>query len=45
MQRDNAYLLDIVEAARLVRQYVADKTLEEFLKMYNARTPSSGDSS
>ena len=31
MQRDNAYLLDILEAARLALDYVGKKTKEEFL--------------
>ena len=31
MQRDNAYLLDILEAARLALDYVGAKTKEEFL--------------
>lgn len=31
MQRDNAYLLDILEAAKLARAYVGGKTKEEFL--------------
>jgi len=30
MQRDDAYLLDILEAARLVVRYVSDKPLDEF---------------
>jgi uncharacterized protein with HEPN domain len=32
MQRDNAYLLDILDAARIVVHYVSDKTREEFLE-------------
>jgi uncharacterized protein with HEPN domain len=32
MQRDDAFLLDILDAARIVVQYVSDKTLEEFLE-------------
>jgi len=31
MQRDESYLLDILESARLVLQYVSDNTLDEFL--------------
>ena len=31
MQRDNAYLLDILEAAKLARAYIGGKTKEEFL--------------
>jgi uncharacterized protein with HEPN domain len=31
MQRDNAYLMDILEAARLALNYVGEKTKEEFL--------------
>jgi uncharacterized protein with HEPN domain len=30
MQRDDAYLLDILEAARIVVRYVSDKSLGEF---------------
>jgi uncharacterized protein with HEPN domain len=30
MQRDDAYLLDILEAARLIVRYVSDKSLDEF---------------
>jgi uncharacterized protein with HEPN domain len=30
MQRDKAYLLDILEAARLARQYVQDKSYGDF---------------
>jgi len=32
MQRDNAYLLDILEAAKLVLEYIGDKDKEAFLK-------------
>jgi uncharacterized protein with HEPN domain len=32
MQRDNAYLLDILEAAKLVLEYIGDKDREYFLK-------------
>ena len=32
MSRDSAYLVDILEAARLAREYVAGKTSEEFLQ-------------
>jgi len=31
MQRNNAYLLDILEAARLALDYVGDKTKRRFL--------------
>ena len=32
MQRDKAYLLDILEAAKLVMSYVAKKNKEDFIK-------------
>ena len=32
MQRDNVYLLDILEAAKLVIEYASDKSKEGFLK-------------
>lgn len=31
MQRDRAYILDILEASKLVVEYIGDKTREEFL--------------
>ncbi len=37
MQRDNAYLLDILEAARLALDYVGKKTKEEFLNDLQCR--------
>ena len=32
MQRDKAYLIDILEAAKLVREYIGNKDKEDFLK-------------
>ena len=32
MQRDNAYLIDILEAAKLVLEYIGAKNKEDFLK-------------
>jgi uncharacterized protein with HEPN domain len=32
MRRDDAYLFDILEAARIVMQYVSGKSLDEFLQ-------------
>ena len=32
MQRDKAYLLDILESAKLAVEYVGERTREEFLK-------------
>ena len=32
MPRDDAYLFDILEAARIVMQYVSDKSLDAFLR-------------
>ena len=32
MQRDKAYILDILEAARLAVEYIGDRSKDEFLK-------------
>ena len=32
MQRDKVYLIDILEAAKLVREYIGNKDKEDFLK-------------
>jgi uncharacterized protein with HEPN domain len=32
MQRDKAYLIDILEAAKLVLEYIGDRDKEDFLK-------------
>jgi len=37
MPRDKEYLLDIQEAAKLALTYIANKTKEDFLKIFSAR--------
>ena len=44
MSRDQAYLLDILDSARLALEYVTDKTQDEFLADTQCRTPSFAES-
>jgi hypothetical protein len=43
MQRDNAYLIDILEAAKLVFEYIATRTRNTSLRIHNVRMPLSAD--